>query len=691
MSNTFSLSDYTVLQNQLLELIDQGTNLVSESLKMDSETLRLQKNREKLKNDSFKILIVGNFKNGKSTFINSFLGSATLPAKTTPCTAVITEVKYGDPRNAVLYFRDDLPQPLPKSLHPTVLQHLSRHPKGCACAWCREHQTVPPLPVVPNPGQRLGEAIAEFATIPKAKDKKEVANENLFEKIELEWPLELLKQQIEVIDSPGLNEHANRTQVTMGYLANADAIIFVADALRLLAENEIKFIENDLASFPDVFFIINRWDMLEEDEEERKDTREEALAKLKDRTKLGTDGIYFVSAKQALKGREQGNDDLLQQSGIVPFENRLKRFLIEDKGRVKLAYPAKELKRIIEKDALDRVLPERRSMLEIKLDDLKLRYEQAAPKRDAAVQRRDQTKEKAELLVNESLRAMERQIQVYLRNLQHNVEKWIQDYTPKTQVRALNQKQSSNEITNEILEFIKDKIEQDQRSWLADKLQPEVTEQIQWILDKLNGDLRDFFIEIDDIKLDITGIENPDGSDIPVWERAAAAGVGFLGSGFAGAAVGSVEGLSKNFGKQVVTQFGIVSALSLFGLLNPLTIAGFIGYSLYRLFSNGGAQVVTKAKNEVAKSAVKQIADSQQVITDKLVAGIGGQLREITDGITASMDHEINDLESQVQSVINELENESKTVARRKADMDTLEQQLKMLSSSVDKFMEQLV
>ena len=61
--------------------------------------------KRKLENDNFKVLVIGEFKNGKSTFINSLMGDKVLPAYSTPCTAVINEVIYGKEKRAVLYFR----------------------------------------------------------------------------------------------------------------------------------------------------------------------------------------------------------------------------------------------------------------------------------------------------------------------------------------------------------------------------------------------------------------------------------------------------------------------------------------------------------------------------------------------------------------------------------------------------------
>ena len=83
----------------------EASSVVS-ALNMEQLHDSLKKLQDKAQNDAFKIMVVGTFKNGKSTFINSFLGKDILPAYSIPTTAVINEVKYGETKRAVLHFRD---------------------------------------------------------------------------------------------------------------------------------------------------------------------------------------------------------------------------------------------------------------------------------------------------------------------------------------------------------------------------------------------------------------------------------------------------------------------------------------------------------------------------------------------------------------------------------------------------------
>ena len=107
ISNAENYAPYKAKQDKLNELLRRACDALA-PLGVEHFSKSLESLRAKTENDSFKIQIVGNFKNGKSTFINSFLGEEILPAYALPCTAVINEVKYGAEKRAVLHFREQL-------------------------------------------------------------------------------------------------------------------------------------------------------------------------------------------------------------------------------------------------------------------------------------------------------------------------------------------------------------------------------------------------------------------------------------------------------------------------------------------------------------------------------------------------------------------------------------------------------
>ena len=350
------------LDKMTAALQDLGTAGSAARTVLDQLRDSLKKLADKVHNDTFKIMVVGTFKNGKSTFINSILGEDVLPAYSIPCTAVINEVKYGEEKRAILYFQDPLPDELPKSLPDRALAHIQKY----------GGKAVPPLEVPYH-------EIEKYVVIPMGQDPREMLLESPYEKLELFWPLDLLKNGVVIIDSPGLNEHATRTRVTMEYLNNADAILMVLNSTALCSDTEMQFIQTDLKGqgFEEPFFVANMFDRISKKEQPM--VRQYAQTKLRDYTSFGNDGIYFVSALDALDGKVEQNSEKYDRSGMGPFEKQLSIFLTTRKGRIKLAQPAKELRRILSSEILDKAIPMQRKMLQDGVNEIRKRYEKAKP------------------------------------------------------------------------------------------------------------------------------------------------------------------------------------------------------------------------------------------------------------------------------------------------------------------------
>ena len=60
----------------------------------------------RIETDSFSIAVVGEFKRGKSTFINAILGEEILPADVLPTTATLNRVTYGSKPLVKIIFKD---------------------------------------------------------------------------------------------------------------------------------------------------------------------------------------------------------------------------------------------------------------------------------------------------------------------------------------------------------------------------------------------------------------------------------------------------------------------------------------------------------------------------------------------------------------------------------------------------------
>ena len=123
MENFQDYSWFRERKDVLVGLIKESSGTIDDiSLTQYAEGLRQL--GTKVEADTFKIQIVGTFKNGKSTFINALLGEDILPTKALPCTSVINEIKYGETKKAILNFRNPLPETLLSDIPVATLNHM---------------------------------------------------------------------------------------------------------------------------------------------------------------------------------------------------------------------------------------------------------------------------------------------------------------------------------------------------------------------------------------------------------------------------------------------------------------------------------------------------------------------------------------------------------------------------------------
>jgi len=659
-------------QLELAKLLDDASEAIT-MLNLGKDRNYLKALSEKVSSDSFKIQVVGTFKNGKSTFINSFLGSEVLPAYATPCTAVINEIKYGKDVRALLYFKNPIPKELPRNTPEKAMEHIRQH-----------DGEVPPIEI------RYSE-IEDYAVIPMDKDPKEMLMESPYEKIELFWPLGLLESGVEIIDSPGLNEHATRTQVTMGYLNKADAILFILTADKLCSADEMRFVENNLKKqgFDDVYFIVNRFDTLR-NEKDRQRAMDFAKMKLSEFTAFGENGLYFVSALNALDGKIQNDTALYNGSGMPEFEKELSNFLVNYRGKVKLSQPAKELSRVLETEVIKKAIPQLRGMLESSLAELIARRDEAMPKLEKLKIRQESTKQNITRQIEQAIPDIRFHINKYFSDLNSDIETWVNEYEPATQfgfTDMFQMKAKTEVIIKEISDEILNRIEVEQIDWQENTLIPLITDKTTNILAANEASLENFFLELDAIKVTISGVQTQDESNVSVAERLLAAGAGFFATGLSGAALGGAEGFSKGFAKGIVTQLALMFAgIAIIGLNPVFVIAAVLGLTIFRTGLNVGEKVLGKIKPKIIEQIQTQINTSALDSIEKMLDGLQNQLWEAFEPILKGMDAEVLEVEANVTRIIEEMQQGQEETDRQKSLLASCEERVIQIKAKTDGF-----
>ncbi|MEA5601025.1 dynamin family protein [Nostoc sp. UHCC 0252] len=625
-------------QSVLANLIKRHLKLIS-SLNMTQSEKALQQLETLVQSDSFKVLVLGEFKRGKSTFINALLGEKVLPAYARPCTAIINEVKWGDNRRALL--------------HPAKLADSP----------------------VPSPQEVPVNQIEEYVVI---KDDVSEINSNPYEKVELFWPLELCRNGVEIIDSPGLNEHDTRQKVTMDYLSNVDAILFVLSCEALASKSEIDVIENTLqpAGHQDIFFICNRFNMIED--EEKDSIKQHGISKLAPKTKRGAERVFFIDARGALGGRLKGDIEQVENSGLALVERELEKFLANEKGNIKILRPAAELQRAIYEART--VIPQREVMLRTDVKTLEARYEAAQePLRHLQI-KREQIVQRISNFLEDIKQTISAEGSSFYRRLADKiVSEWVKNLEIKAPIVLT--KSQIEKLIKEVSDHLSQKMENELLDWQNQVLQPLVSSRLERLTQEIDERANEFVNQLDSLKIQVVGsivsIDDLNIKKVSVIERVLAAGGGFLlGANIGLAGVGAVFGYQE-MAKAIIPQLALSLAAIALAAANPLVIFGAMagGGLIQGLLT--AKSTSNKIKEEAAKRFAASIRDSAPERGDKIAEAVVIKLTEIKNSINQGLGQEIQKFREQVDSILEEKQ-------QGQASVDAIISELQVLSRELD-------
>lgn len=257
--------DYKSRKNEVLESYEKLESVLSD-LQEYSKTIGLpnpvdhlnillhdiRSKAKKVKEDKFNIMIAGESKSGKSTFINAYLGVELLPMDVKQCTSAIVEIKCGKEFSVVATYADGRRKTITGDKE--AKEFLKKN-----AALDDEYRGIP-VPTINS------EILIKSGLRAKKKDGKivilnneveamlkspEVQNANIHnlpdynerirayiearknswstivKKIEILFPLGDDFNGIEIIDSPGVCARGGVAEITSQYIENADAIIFL--------------------------------------------------------------------------------------------------------------------------------------------------------------------------------------------------------------------------------------------------------------------------------------------------------------------------------------------------------------------------------------------------------------------------------------------------------------------------------
>jgi GTP-binding protein EngB required for normal cell division len=271
------LREYLRAKEAVAECLRQTQEIIERAAPWAGE--RVHDLMAHLGEDRFQLVVVGQFKRGKSSLMNAIIGRQLLPTGTIPVTSAITSLRYGSMLRATI-----------KRAGQAVDEQISVN------------------------------ALPEFIT-----ERGNPDNHKRVLSADIEAPAPFLRRGLHFIDTPGIGSaHQHNTATTLRFLPEADAAIFVTAADGPLSDVELHFLDAVRQHVRKLFFVLNKIDQLDPQQ------REEALsytAELLSR-RLGSkaERVFPFSATRALAA-ERSNADAMEATGLPALESALASFL----------------------------------------------------------------------------------------------------------------------------------------------------------------------------------------------------------------------------------------------------------------------------------------------------------------------------------------------------------------------------
>ena len=284
------------------------------SLQGASQEENLDSLMRRAKRTSFKLLVMGRFSSGKTSFINVLLGEKLLAEDALPATALITEIYYGKNKRVVMY---------PK--------------KG---KWKGGDE---PFEIEPT----LSE-IKKYSTIDNtASFNKKEANrvDSCFEKMVVYWPLEILKEGVVIVDSPGTDDPYSNDYIVEQYVPKADAVIYCMNAMQTYTGVDRATLGSiNSIGFQNPIILTTYFDIVSKDmtAQERHDFVNICNHRYASHTR--EEFCHYINSKQGMEAKRGGSQSALVESGYYELEKFLTKYLTEYKGREKASAAAAAVK-----------------------------------------------------------------------------------------------------------------------------------------------------------------------------------------------------------------------------------------------------------------------------------------------------------------------------------------------------------
>ncbi len=619
---------------QTLELAESENEKQSGRLELDRDIEDLKKTSKSLREGVFRLLVLGDMKRGKSTFLNALIGEKLLPSDVNPCTALLTILRYGKEKTVTVHFNDDTP---PEKIDFKSFKH---------------RYTIDPTEAKQlQQQQKLAFPNVDYAVV--------------------EYPLNLLEKGIEIVDSPGLNDTEARNELSLGYINNCHAILFVMRATQPCTLGERRYLENYIKDRGvTIFFLINAWDQVKESliDPDDPEELEEAAEKLQrvfqanlgeycqvNGSNLYEERVFQISSLIALRKRIKDSDTSLEGTGFPEFMGSLNKFLTKDRAIAQLEQ-AKTLALQIN-DRVKKSVERRIPLLEEDVKQLKQKIDSVKPEFELLQEICTDFQQEIRTIRDRKSQKIADSFHDYVLNLGNTFETDFLRYQPDLSfldfLSAGKREAFESALTEAFEKYVNDKLsewslsaEKEMDSAFANLSEIAITYGASYskVTDKITEKLTGQKIRR------LSNYTQED--DAPAWAKWAAGIFSLARGNLAGVAMAGAGFDWKNIILNFIAVFGVGTIISSFTgvVLGPVGI-GLLGLGV-------GLVQADRARKELVKAAKKELVKYLPQVANEQSPKVRDAIKECFDTYEKEVTDRMND-----------------DISARKAELDNLVKQ----------------
>jgi hypothetical protein len=693
------IADYKRARDRLVDLFGR---LIAGAAEADAaeDADRLRRERAVLQADRFRVVIVGQWKTGKTTIINALLGSTGfLPTRVVEATGNVNILRHGENPRAIVHFAPEKPGGEP-----------------------------------PTPREVRAGELADFILV---KSLRQSGLLGRIDHVEVFYPLPLLGEGVELVDTPGLNASEARDETTLSFIPQADAVVLVMKAPAAFGQAERRLLEYHIGRTHagKVFFVVNGRNLLRgagEVDELLEDLRE----KIRRHSQAEIDPkVYLVDALAAERAAAAG-PGAPAELYFEEFRGDLQRFLTESKNEQTIRAGAS---RAAMGAALlsDRIAAHRRA-LENQVETLRARYESIKP-------RFRELHEKKEMILD-SVRAAEARLVESLSGsvraecarlagppLPDGLGAWlrgepaaqsalpaaekgddvaappadlnavetaadIQDFlrriplssadTGITFVDRILPGNAAAKAREYILNRLQEYLRLQFRRWADGKAQPILRQESETLLSRIGPRARDIFEELHRLQVEFSA---PSGKDdiLSDSERIGVAVLGGLGllaanpTALLGGALGGVAGAVRQLGVTVAS--GLL--LLLLHVHNPLAWPAVIAGGVVLALLWEGEQKTRRLRFALARSCREQLTGpAAEKPADQIREMVGRTFARCRAEVETELNTAIRGCEAEMEKVLAEAGQTADRVEARKRELEAVRVRVEATAKEIAEF-----